>query len=323
MSERRASILVGAFAVGAVVIAIAGALFVAGGGIGSDRSRFVMVFDGSLRGLNVGAPVALRGVTVGEVTDIDLILHAEEGDLIMMVEAEINANNVQLRGAVDSDMAEELVRLGLRAQLNLQSLLTGLLYIQLDFKPETPATLVDVPSELAQIPTIPTELEQLRSSLEKVDYAAITESLDHIARSMDTLLSSDEAQGLPAAIQGTLGALERASVELESALKENSGRLATLLDEGGRAAAEINTQLPHMAESLTNSLDQLDGALASAQTSLLRLEEAAAPDSPPRRQLSGAMQELSLAARALRSLALSLEENPQALLRGRQETSPE
>jgi paraquat-inducible protein B len=283
-----------------------------------------MVFDGSPARAQRGRAGSASGRhRWGRSQNIDLILDAEEGDLIMMVEAEIDANNVQLHGAVDSDMAEELVRRGLRAQLNLQSLLTGLLYIQLDFKPETPARLVDVASELAQIPTIPTELEQLRSSLEKVDYAAITESLDHIARSLDTLLSSDEAQGLPGAMQDTLAAVERASVELESALKDNSDRLARLLDEGGQAVAQLNTRLPQMAESLTNSLDKLDGALASAQTSLVRLEQAAAPDSPPRQQLSGAMQELSLAARALRSLALSLEENPQALLRGRQETEPQ
>ena len=72
MSERRTSVLVGAFLVGAVVIAIAGALFFAGGGLGAQRSKVIMAFDGSLRGLTIGAPIALRGVTIGQVTDIDL-----------------------------------------------------------------------------------------------------------------------------------------------------------------------------------------------------------------------------------------------------------
>jgi paraquat-inducible protein B len=63
----------------------------------------------------------------------------------------------------------------------------------------------------------------------------------------------------------------------------------------------------------------MDTALAAAGASLVQLERVAAPDSAPRRQLSQALHDLSLAARALRSLARSLEEHPEALLRGRSE----
>lgn len=323
MSERRASILVGAFAVGALLIAVVGALFFAGTGIGVERTRVVMAFEGSLRGLNVGAPVALRGVTVGQVTDIDLLLNAELGDLDMVVTAEIDSGTVQLVGRVEEDLPAELVKRGLRAQLGVQSLLTGLLYVQLDFHPQEEASVADIDSPLPQIPTIPTEMEVLRSSLERIDYAAVTDSLDRIASSLDSLLSSEDTQAIPAALRSTLDSVSAASASLESALEDNSARLATLLDNGSDSLAHINTQLPAMSASINGSLQNLDQALLAAQSSLQNIEAATAPDSLPRQQMGMALQELRLAARALRSLAKTLEENPQSLLRGRRESNPE
>ena len=317
MSERRSSILVGAFVVGALIIATAGALFFAGGGLGVTKGKVVMVFDGSLRGLTIGAPIALRGVTIGQVTDIDLILDADEGQVTMIVEAEINPDSMQLVGSVTESILDELVERGLSAQLNTQSLLTGLLYIQLDFLPEKEATISNINSPHPQIPTIPTELEQLRRSLESIDYAAIAANVDRIANGLDELLNSSDMQALPGTMRSSLAALENASNSLTSTLEENSPALKAFLDEGTNTVATLNEQLPEITNSIESSLQRLDEALVSANNSLQGLEKAAAPDSPPRRQLSQAMQEVTLAARALRSLARSLEEHPESLLRGR------
>ncbi|MFK8042072.1 MlaD family protein [Congregibacter sp.] len=317
MSERKSSILVGAFVVGALIIATAGALFFAGGGLGTTKSRVVMVFDGSLRGLTIGAPVALRGVTIGQVTDIDLILDADRASVTMIVEAEIDPDSMQLVGSVTESMLGELVERGLAAQLNTQSLLTGLLYVQLDFHPDNEAAISKISSIHPQIPTIPTELEQLRRSLESIDYAAIAENVDRIANGLDKLLNSSDMQALPGSMRSSLAALESASNSLTSTLEENSPALKAFLDEGTNTVATLNQQLPEITNSIESSLQRLDEALVSANNSLQGLEKAAAPDSAPRRQLSQAMQEVTLAARALRSLARSLEEHPESLLRGR------
>ncbi|MFT7286336.1 MAG: paraquat-inducible protein B [Halieaceae bacterium] len=317
MSERSSSVLVGAFVVGAIVIAVAGALFVAGSGIARDRAEVVMVFDGSIRGLTVGAPVALRGVTVGQVTEIELIVDTDKGEITMAVVAAIEPRNMQLVGPVSDSIAQELVKRGLHAQLNTQSLLTGLLYVQLDFNTDKEARLAPLDSPYPQIPTVPTELEQLRSALESIDYAAIAADIHRIAGGLDTLLNSDDMQALPGTLRQTLVALESASEQLEMTLEQSSPRLAALLDQGDAALAVLNTQLPGIGAAVTSSLQQLDSVLADADSVLLRLDRAAAPDSAPRQQLSATVQELSLAARALRSLARSLEEHPEALLRGR------
>ncbi len=96
-----------------------------------------MVFDGSVKGLNVGAPMTLRGVQVGQVTGIELVLDSTKASVIMMVEADLNAKNIRREGPANANLTEELIARGLRAQLNTQSLLTGLLYIELDFHPDS------------------------------------------------------------------------------------------------------------------------------------------------------------------------------------------
>lgn len=318
MSNRTGSVFVGAFVVGALVIAVAGALFIGSGGIGVKRTPIVMVFEESLRGLNVGAPVALRGVTVGQVTDIDVQLNTEAGNLTMVVRAEIDPSTMQVMGSVNADIAAELVARGLVAQLELQSLLTGLLYVQLDFRPTAEARTRELALTETQIPTIPTQLEQLRSSLEKIDYQAITESLDRIASGLDTLLNNENMQALPETLRRTLESVASTSDELNTTLAGNGDRLTTLLDNSNDTVSLLGERLPALVESIDGTVRKLDSALASAESSLASLDRATAPDSPPRQQLSATLQELSLAARALRSLAYSLEEHPESLLRGRQ-----
>lgn len=319
MSERRSTILVGAFVVGILVIAIATTLLFASGGVGASRIPIVMVFDGSLRGLTVGAPIALRGVTIGQVTDIDLILDTADANVSMEVVGEIDPATMRFDGKVSDHISDDLVRRGLRAQLNTQSLLTGLLYVQLDFHPENTPRIVPTVAPHAQIPTIPTELEQLRRSLEDIDYHAIVENVDRIARSLDAFLANDDTQALPGALRTSLASLESAGESLKETLSQSSPALVAVLDEGRTALSEINARLPQVEARLGATLDRMDSALDNAVTTLERIENASAPDSGPRRQLASAVQELSLAARALRSLARSLEEHPEALLRGRRE----
>lgn len=318
MSERASGVLVGAFVVGALVIAVAGALFVAGGGFYGERGKIVMVFDGSIRGLTVGAPLALRGVTIGQVTDVDVMLDVAVGDVTMAVVAEIDRRSMELVGTTTETLIEELVELGLRAQLDTQSLLTGLLYIQLDFHPNREPVFADLESPYAQIPTIPTEFEQLRESFEAVNFAKISESMQDIATGLDDLLNNPDMQALPGALRGSLGAIETASASLQRMVDDNSIKLSGLLDGGALTLQTLNNDLPAITAEFSSSLQRFDALLESADKTMEQVGNAAAPDSPTRRQLSNALHDFSLASRALRSLARSLEEHPESLLRGRQ-----
>ena len=166
MSDKPHTVAIGAFVLGALLIGITFVIFALGSNFGQTRETVVMVFDGSVKGLNVGAPVALRGVQIGQVTRVELMLNGDSLDLIMLVEAQVSGENIKRLGSDTKDVTDALIARGLRAQLKTQSLLTGLLYIQLDFHPDKPPVLADLKSEYTQIPTIPTEMDELISALE-------------------------------------------------------------------------------------------------------------------------------------------------------------
>ncbi len=174
MSEKPHTVAIGAFVIGAILIALVTLLFLLGSGFGK-RETVVMVFDGSVKGLNVGAPMTLRGVQVGQVTGIELILSADRAGVIMLVEADLNAKNIRREGPVDANLTEELIARGLRAQLNTQSLLTGLLYVDLDFHPNSALNLADIDSPYIQLPTIPTNLQRIAQKLEDIDVSKLTD----------------------------------------------------------------------------------------------------------------------------------------------------
>ena len=163
-----------------------------GSGLG-NREKIVMVFDGSVKGLNIGAPVALRGVQVGQVTTCKSSSTRIQLDIIMLVEADFSATTSSGRQEPD-DVTEELIQRGLRAQLNTQSLLTGLLYIQLDFHPNSELILADIDSPYFQFPTIPTDLERIATKLQYLDFTKLPTIWNSASRASIPWLTSADFQ---------------------------------------------------------------------------------------------------------------------------------
>jgi paraquat-inducible protein B len=324
MGERKHSVLIGAFVVGSLLIVLATAVLLGTLGFGGNREKVVMVFEGSVKGLTVGAPVALRGVEIGQVTDIRLQLSADRADIIMQVEAELSERNVSVVGEnIDpSAFLAYLVDNGLRAQLNMQSVLTGLLYIQMDFHPDSSAQLADIDSPHTQIPTIPTELEQLRRTLQSVDYASIAEDIGEIAASLNALMASDDVRALPAQFSQTLDTLTNAGKALQADLAQLQAEVSALMADARGTVQRLDSAIPGLVERAEKSLDALDATLASGEHTLAALGESLDSDSPTRYRVNRALDELADAARALQSLARLLEEQPEALLRGRRTDQP-
>ncbi|QFU74918.1 MCE family protein [Halioglobus maricola] len=317
MSEQSNTVAIGAFVTGALVIAITTVIFALGTGFGSERSKVVMVFEGSVKGLTLGAPVALRGVQVGQVTDIELILDTETVDLIMLVEAEIRSENVRRSGASTESLTEELISRGLRAQLNTQSLLTGLLYIQLDFHPNSEINLADVDTPYLQIPTIPTELERLTRKLETIDFAKVAGDLEAVAAGINSFVSSEGFQGLPQQAQDTLASLTALSERLSAQVDSSGPRIDQLLDGANTTINTANRELPEMAELVKSNLALLEAAISAFESGMSELEALLDQDSATIYELNRTLRDLSQAGRSLQQLSRTLEEQPEALLRGR------
>ncbi len=316
MSEKPHTVAIGAFVIGAVLIALTTLLFVLGSGFGT-REKVVMVFDGSVTGLNVGAPLAIRGVRVGQVTNIELILDSDTVELIMMVEADFDPSAIHLRGSVNDNLTEELLARGLRAQLNTQSLLTGLLYIQLDFHPGSELVLRDIDSPYFQFPTVPSDLERITRKLQNIDFGQLAEDAERMVEQFNDMVGSKAFKSLPEEANSALNSLTGLSEELRAQLASTGPKLDIVLDETAVTVTNANDQLPKLSALVEQNLATLDDAVGAFEAAMQNVEGLASHDSATLYQLNRALEELARAGRSLQSLARTLEEQPEALLHGK------
>ena len=203
MSRRASPTVIGAFVVGALVLAIAG-LVVFGGGRWFRKSvTVVMYFDESVNGLSVGAPVAYRGVPLGEVAAIS----TEVGQTRIVVHATLNhSENIEgLQAGRDVRAAiRDYVRRGIRAQLGLQSIVTGQLYVSLVNRPDTPVTRVSTDARVIEIPTIPTTMQQLVEALQKVPWDNLVQTTQDAVQKLARLAQSPDLERAVQNLDGLL-----------------------------------------------------------------------------------------------------------------------
>jgi paraquat-inducible protein B len=263
-----------------------------------------------------------HGVRVGSVENIAIQFSTNTMTARIPVFLEIQPSKItwegrQLRqGAVDN---ERLVRAGFRAQLALQSIVTGQLRVDLDFRPDTPAQLVGAISDVPEIPTIPSELGELRSQLTHLPLSALADSAqkafvsfsrlsDHLDARLDPLIESAErtADTATHTLQTADEALRRVQADASTALHD----LDSLLVD---ARHQVNARGGELGRTLADS----DHAVGEAQTLLESLNGLAEPGSPFRGDLEAAIHDLAAGASSLRSFANTVDRNPNALLMGR------
>jgi paraquat-inducible protein B len=308
MSKRANPAAVGAFVLGALALAVAGVIFFGGGKLFADTERFVIFFEGSVNGLQVGSQVKLQGVPIGEVTDIRAIVDTREWDLYTQTTIQIDRSRFERIGPALSgrERAELLVRQGVRARLELQSLITGQLYVALDFLPNAEAKLRPVETDSAQIPALPSKSQQMQQA-----YRQVTAKLKdlNLERLIDNIQSAVE--GIDTLVNDPQ--LKDAVANLNTALQDVPGAVA----DARRVMQGLDGRIGSVSESAVAALDEVRGALKEARGTLASVDSFVEPGSPTSYQVSTALQELTTAARAISRLASYIEENPNSLVFGR------
>ena len=332
MSKPANPTVIGSFVVAAVALMVIGIMVFGGGKFFSKTKQFVAFFHGSVYGLNVGAPVNFRGVKIGSVVDIDLVINTQTVNVDIPVIMEISQDaftemggESQLTELSRPELLEYLInQQGLRAQLQLQSLVTGQLYVELDFHPNTPVKLLNLKSQYQEVPTIASGLQKLGQSIEALP-------LDQLAnQALDTLSGIDRAVNAPE-IPAILKNLEDMTLNLQQVISRIDQEFAPLIksliatSDTARGTLmqldETISQYKGIPEQITPSIkqaaDAIDTAAQQAQDTLASVETLTAEDSPLQSRLQTALNELAAAARSLRIMADYLERHPEALLRGK------
>ncbi len=313
MGRKANPVVIGAFVVGAIALAVAGIVVFGSGRFFADTTPFVMYFSGSVDGLSVGSPVKFKGVEIGAVTSIQLDL-GEEARIPVWVE--IDNRKIIAHGAdrlpSDRSRLKTAIDRGLRAQLNSQSIVTGLLFVQLDYHPETPAVLVAPPEAgLNEIPTIPTTLEQAQqaaaeiiANLKQIDFDGFGRAL---RAAIDGINATVNAPGLQKALQS---------------LPDTLASLNATLASVQRLAHDLDQRSEPLIASIQETSERSAVAVEQARATLQSVQGLADAGSPLAGQLVGVLEELRGTARSIRLLADYLERNPSALVRGREVNTP-
>ena len=262
-----------------------------------ERVPYIIDFDGSVRGLQVGAPVEFRGIRVGTVERVELIPDYSTGKAPIRVFVNLEP---QRFGLGDKSMSREerykqtahLVSLGLRAQLKTGNLLTGDLFVALNIMPDAAPAEMKMIDGVPLVPSVPTDLEALTASvsglldrLAGLPIEEVVQSLRHSATAVETLVTSPEAA---AGMQDLAAA---------------GGDLRALI-------AELEAAAGPMARSA-------EAAAIQAQQTMQSIDAMLGPSSTLRYQLERVLQELTAAARSIRGFADTLDRDPSAIIRGR------
>ena len=331
MSAKANPVVVGAFVIGALVLLI-GALLVFGSGrFFEERRTFVTYFEGSLKGLRVGSNVLFRGVRVGFVRDIRVNFHQDSGEFRVPVTFQILPEAIALVEPEErllptgksSPGLEELIRQGLRTRLEMESFVTGQLVIELDFHPDAPAHFFAESGDIAEIPSVPSNIQQVLERMQSfVTELQATVDVDELVSGVMNTLAAVEALARSEDLHGSLAALNRLS-NLEALENIPAGVLDTLA-ELDRTLAEVRALVAATDERMAplvsraeDGLDSLSELLREAGSLLESLSAEVSADSELNFQMRRTLEESQAAARSLRQLAEFLERHPEALLRGR------
>jgi len=204
MSKKVNKTVIGLFVVGALVLLMAAVVVFGSGVLFKRTNKFVLYFDGSVKGLAIGAPVMFRGVSIGTVKDISLIYDSKAGTIMLPVIVEIEQGRIKGTPSFgDEDGDKKMIALGLRGKLEVQSFLTGQLMISFDLYPDKPAELRGILKEYPELPTLPTPPD-IFELMNELPIKEIAKNLQATTKGIDRLVNSSDLQGSLYEMRSTL-----------------------------------------------------------------------------------------------------------------------
>lgn len=326
MSMRANPTAIGLFLIGGLVLAVIGVATLASASWFSSPSAFISYFDESVNGLEVGAPVKFQGVPVGRVTNLHIRIDLQDKTFQVPVEYDVDLTRLTSQAGTfvdldDPSVLRQQIADGLRAQLQMESIVTGQLYIELAYRTDPPpAELATTSTRYPEIPTSPSLLSAFGSQA-----GSLVGDVLQVLLRVNEMLEEVNMQELNRSVVASAQAVERMAEAPE---------LREALAEVPEMAARFNgtlAELELLAERLSGTIDPMQEQIAGTNAELVLtlqtmrqvLEETRGvitADSGIGYEMEGALASLKSASDALRSLILSLERNPDMLIRGRPPT---
>ncbi len=307
--------MIGVFVVGGLVLVLLAVILFGSGKFLRKTVVYVMYFEGSVKGLSVGSPVVFRGVKIGSVKDVELQFDVKDFKVLIPVYVEVDPGKIKATTGApeDGEYMDGLIRRGLRAQLELQSIVTGQLMINVDFFANKPVKLVGMDTKYREIPTVSSPLDELLRAAQELPLKDLfdralraIEGLEKVVNSPKVSSSLDE---LSESLKESRKILAKIDKEIDPVLTSIKGTV----DSVQRIAAKAET----VPAQLDKTLVAAQSSLKQAENTLTAVQGIVSENSVMAQETGETLRELSNAARSVRFLTDYLQRHPEALLRGK------
>jgi paraquat-inducible protein B len=320
MSKQANKKAIGAFVVAALALAVVAIVVFGSGKFFVKKDQYVAFFQGSVKGLRVGAPVVFRGVKIGEVTRVIIYTNRQNRSYVIPVILEVEPENFQDIGPEIKDMKQymqDLIKIGLRAQLQMQSMVTGQLMVDIDFHPDTPVKLrgdqkKDFAKRMTEIPTIQTTMQKLEQNLD-----GIVNSVNKSLKRIEAIVTSEELTQSLQYFKQSLKAIRDLARHLDDKVDPLSADVDQTLKDAQSLMRNINSHVDPLANSIQETNEAARPALNEIERAFANIAALTGKGSEERKQLDRTLKELQGAARSIKVWAEYLERHPEALIRGK------
>ncbi len=315
--------VIGTFVFGGFVLALAAIILFGNFRLFSSTTRAAVVFQGSISGLSVGAPVTFRGVRIGSVQNIMLQFDSQKSTAYIPVTLQLQPDRIRVTGQKGTSQAvlnlSALVAQGLRAELVTQSFVTGQSEINLDFYPAAPAALHPGATDLPEIPTRLSTVQRVQEELSQLPLRELVENANTTLESLKQLSDRLDKQLPPlvANLQVTTQESSRTVTTATDAITHLQRRLDDTLTRATQLLATGDRQISERGADLHSMLVSSAQAARQASETLSEVRSLTSSRSETRINLDSTLRDLAATASSLRGFASDIERNPQLLLTGR------
>jgi len=290
-----------------------------------------------------------RGVKIGAVTSIRMHFDYATKALTVVVYADFEQGQIEVIN-LEKETAErikeagryvlmrELIGRGLRAQLEMQSIVTGQLQVALDFYLDKPIKLVGIDPEYFEIPTVQSPLQELGKKLEKIPVDQIFQKVLVAVEGIEKVVNSPEIPETVHSINEAVKEIKPLAANLEEAVKDvrklvqnvdgQVGPLATSIEgtvnDYGKLARDASNKIDTLSLGLNDTIKEIQKAVSSiektlgeAQLTLAEAKRTLSEDSTLQYEITETLQELQKGARSIRLLADDLKRRPESVLWGK------
>jgi paraquat-inducible protein B len=321
MSKKANPISIALFVILGLFLAISGVVLFSARSLFHPHQKHILYFDTSLKGLNPGAPVKFRGVTIGSVVEVMIRHNQSSNDFSMPVLVSLDkklaqAKSDELLPIGDKTRLDQLIRQGFRARLDAESLVTGVLYVGLDIVPNAPPPrLHQLTPQYQEIPTLPSDIQQLLANLAQVDIRGLSEKLNTLLARLDSSLGQLNFTEINAGVTNLLRSANQVLTTPD--LTNSFASLNRALTQAEVLLKRVDGRVDPLADSATNTLFEAQKTLVDLRVAVRNVADLLSPDSPVPPDLAQVLEEFSRAGRAIADLASFLERDPNAVLVGK------